>query len=772
MKTGFSNKFNTLRASTACLLFLFWAAPSFGAQVLGIQIQGELRIKKEAILEKVGTLKNSELSEAQVRKDILSIHGMGYFKSVKADLSNSGVLTYIVSERPVIQKLSVSGNSEIDEEEVLNLLGLKLFQIYDESQLKIGMGAIKKKYEEEGFFLAETLYETESLQEPKNSIHLKIKIVENRKIKVKRISILGNKKLSDEKVKKVLMLKPAGFFGTGGTFRADILKRDQEMIRLLYLNEAFAKVKVAEPLVSMTPDKSSIEVSFRVEEGDRYQIGEVSFSGEFPEDNEVLLEEITVDDQEFFSQAQIIKDIDKLKTFYGDQSYAYVNISPRPRFNGDDKTVDLNFFIERGPEISVGRIDIIGNTKTHDKVIRRQLKLFESESYNRTHEVQSLAKLKRLGYFENVELQKLSSAESSDVMDLNVLVAERSTGQINAGAGYGGLSGFSLQGSISEANALGRGESLSANINWSTKHQKLFAINYTEPYFLDTPWSLGFDLYRSLRRFPDFDEDRWGGSVRVGRRFYDHWNVVGRYRLDHVSLDLGANPDRSLYPVVLEKEAEGFVSAAKATISYDTRDDQIFPTDGIYSSVEFEYAGLGGNIGYTEASFNFRFYQPLYKSLTWRNNITYSILGDNFSGDSAPINELYRLGGVDSLRGHDYFSVSKRKFSQQRFNQIIPTANATTKAMKAFGGLQQYYFNSELEWFLVREAKIKGVVFYDVGYADDRFNFDELRSSVGFGVRWYSPFGPLRLEIGFPINPNKDLGEKSSDFELAIKGTF
>ena len=703
----------------------------------------------------------------QVARDIRALFDMGYFSDVSVRLENKNLIFDVV-ERRRIQELDYIGNSEIDDDELSEIISIKIFELLDEANLEESLVAIQKAYEDKGFFLTQVSYEVESLPKSPGTVRLKVIIEENQKVKVKRVHFIGNSDLEESFLKSNMLTRLPGLFG-GGNFKEEDLQRDHELLKFLYLNEGYIQAKIHPPQVSVSPDKRSIEVLFKIDEGLRYKVGEVFFEGDVLQTSDEFLEILKIDDAEYFSQQVLIKDMSEIQLIYGDKGYAYANIIPQPSIK-DEGVMDIVFQIVKGQKVSIGTINIKGNTKTRDKVIRREVRLIEGELYSETSKRESVSNLNRLGYFKSVDLQ--SQTSDPNVMDIDIEVEETSTGTLNLGVGFGGFQGFAFQGSMSQMNLMGHGKSLNFSINWSENIDRLFNLNYTDPYFLDTLWSLGMDAYQTRRFLPDFQESRVGGALRLGRRLTDNWRTSFRYKLDDTLLDFSKRAFRDIYPVSLEKESEGLTSSLTWYLEFDQRNNRRFPTKGLYTSVSFEYGGLGGDLSYSEFIYNVRYYRPLIGSLILRNNLAYGFLASNSSDREVPLSQKYRLGGSNTIRGYKWYTISKRIYSGEAFKELEKVGDpfAQYRARRSFGGNQQVYYNLELEWALVKEAGIKGVVFFDIGQADDDLNLSQFKSSYGTGIRWITPL--LRFEWGFPINPDKRYGEQSMEFDFSISSTF
>ncbi|MEN0059001.1 MAG: outer membrane protein assembly factor BamA, partial [Bdellovibrio sp.] len=597
---------------------------------------------------------------------------------------------------------------------------------------------------------------------------------------VKKITILGNKEISDDEIKSKLLTKEGGFFSAlsgSGQYKQEMFERDVQILKFLYWSKGYVQAKVDRPQVTVTPDKKNIYITIRIEEGEQYDVGEVGVAGDILFPKQELYETVKIDDNGVFAYDVLQKDIAALTEKYGDLGYAYTNVIPRTAFNAKDRKVNLIFEFDKGSKVYFGKINMIGNSKTRDKVIRRELKIQEGELYNATRRRQSEENVQRLGYFEEVNFKTSVDPERTEIMNIDIAVKERNTGQIQLGAGYGTSQGFTLQGSINQANFLGKGQNLGASLNLSDTGS-YYSLSFTEPYFNDTLWSIGADVYQSANSARvDYDENHRGGAIRLGHPIAEYTRGYLRYKYDDTELSTKydskdqAVTDTDLFPLAT---ASGVTSSLQATLEYDTRNDRQMPIRGIFASTSFEYAGLGGDLKFTRTNGNFRFYKNLFWDVVWRNNLLYARI-DALEGQEVPFSELYLLGGPYSLRGYRSYRVGKMKRSAKIYNTLInegvPADQAEARAMRFYGGTQQALYQTELQFPLVKEAGIMGAGFFDVGAADDSLNENNFYADVGFGIRWYSPIGVLRFEWGFPLNRDP-LYQDATVFEFSIGPSF
>lgn len=753
--------------------------------VESINIVGNRKIEKDAITEKLINKAGSPLSLAAVKEEVQNLFKTGYFQDVEvsdAPGAKGGViLTYKVVEKPSIASIEYKGNSEIDDDELGELTKLKAFEIIDYGKITKGVADIQKAYEEKGYYIAKVTYEVIPVEN--QTVKVVFNVEENSQVIVKRISFLGNKDVPSDDLKSKMQTQEGSIFSAisgSGTFKQDAFEQDVQMLSYLYFNKGYVQAKVSRPEVTVTPDKKGIYISIRIEEGLQFNTGEVSFSGDLLFPTEELLETAKIDESEIFIYETVQSDIRDFTAKYGDLGYAYTNVIPRTFVREQDRKVDIVYEFDKGSKVYFGAINVVGNNRTRDKVVRRELRVGEGELYNETRKRESLDNIRRLGFFENVEFNSKTPAGREDIMDIDIVVKERNTGSFQLGAGYSSFSGPIFNAQLNQTNFLGKGQNVGLQIDYS-RLQKRYRINFTEPYFMDTWWTLGFDIFRNDTFIPTlFREKVEGAAMRVGHPIYGRY-LYGflRYKIDNTELFM--NPGQNATDVMDPKTATGVSSSLTASIEYDKRNDRFAPSKGVHTSASFEQAGLGGDLDYSKADAFFRWYHNIFWNLVLRTNFTYGIVQAP-KDKGVPFTKKYRLGGPYNMRGFDFFDIGARAFSRQRYLYLqnkLPGVNnpnpisepeAARLANVVVGGDQQALMMIELEFPLVKEAGIRAVVFYDMGMADNALVDTFFREDVGFGVRWFSPIGPLRFEWGFPLD--RRTGEEGSEFQFAIGAPF
>ena len=620
------------------------------------------------------------------------------------------------------------------------------------------------------------------------------------------------------------------FLSSTGTFRREQLDSDQQIVSMVFLEDGYLDVKVEPPKVYLSPDKRYVFISYEIEEGDQYTVGTLDVQGEFVPDEgltreaglQILAGRQVADIQEEqwrssekrskrlikletkgprlqtgdvfrYSTMQIVRE--NLEGLWQDQGYAFVNVVPDVRPDRSTHTADTTFIIENGEKVRIGKINITGNDPTFDKVVRREIQIVEGEVYRGSLLKASRQRLMRLGYFEDVTIAT-PRGEGEGVLDMNVQVTERPTGSFSLGMGYSNYESFVITGQVQKSNFLGLGYNMSASLNFSRLRRQA-QLTFFDPYFLDSRWTFSIDGYYLSQRYEVFtstttqgnldEEYRRGGTVAIGRYLDKRDDVQLRleYSIEDVGL-ISIDPYRKLL-MGGDLYRNGITSSLGFVLSVDKRNDRIRPTRGFLTNISTSLAGgfriddetllsvLGGDFNFLESRFNFRLYQPLVKMkgpvdrFIFRMNVT---LGDVRSLDGRVVASIHRwkVGGIQSLRGFTWYSLGPTI----RVPASDDPVHADDKLL--VGGAQSWINNFEIETPLVAAAGISGVAFFDAGnafvgpFGEDPLSPFSLRTAVGFGVRWLSPIGPLRFEIGWPLEPRED--ERKSVFDFGIGSFF
>ncbi len=744
MRIGFS----TIAAIS--LFLVLCATAGAEIQVKEVKIQGNQRIEDAAILRVIKTSAGDAFNRDRLSADLEAIYQMGYFDDarVAADKTEDGrVVIFTVEEKPTLRTIEVTGNRVYDDKEIKENIDIESGVILNISRIKRNIRAIETMYKELNYHNVKVDYEIEELDH--NRADLIFTVEEGKKVRIREIRLEGNQAYSDKALEKIMKTSEKGFFSwltSSGELDAQRLEQDVMRLEAHYQNTGYADARVAEPEVEYKGDW--IYVTIKIHEGPRYKIGAVSFKGELIRPADELQQKVSIDKQDYYSREVLRNDVITLSDVYADHGYARADVRPRINKHEDADVIDVAFHLKKNQPIYFEKIVIEGNTKTRDKVIRRELKVHEQEKYSASRLKRSVRNLHRLDYFEDVNV-KTRQGSSDDRMILNIDVTEKATGSFSFGAGYSAVEKLYVMGSLSERNFLGRGQKIEFRVQTGSESQQ-FRFLFTEPWLFDIPLSATVEAYNWQRDYDDYERDSSGGKLRFGYPLFDYTRGYVTYAFD-VSEVSNIDP---AYSHLIEK-GRFTESSLTTSIVYDSRDRAISPTEGSRHVLSLQYAGLGGDVGYAKTTAELGKYFPLFWSTVGFLHAEGGYVkevGDKYLPDY----EKFYLGGINSLRGFDWRDVSVRD-----------------DAGNKIGGEKFVQFNAEFIFPLIKKAGLRGLLFYDTGnvYKEGtRVDLGELRESAGFGIRWYSPMGPIRLERGYILDPRED--EEDGRWEFAIGGAF
>lgn len=756
-----------------------------GEPVAGIRVEGTRRVEPEAVRRAMRTRVGERIDPGTVREDLRRIFSLGYFDDIRIDGEpgpEGVVLVVTVVERPAIREVRIEGNDEISTEDLREALDVRPFQILDLRAVRRNVAKILEQYVEKGYYLATVDYEIVPL--PENEVDVVFEVNENARVLVKEIRFLGNEKISDDELKAAMYTREGDFlsFLTGsGVYREEIFQRDLQAAQAVYFDNGYINVRFGEPVVALTPDRRHIYITIPVEEGEQFSIGKVDFSGNLLRSKEELDELVKTEPGQIFSRSRLQQDIQALTNLYQDEAYAYVNVTPLTSVHADERIVDLTFDIQKGKKVRFERIEIVGNEKTRDKVIRRELRIYEGDYFSGTGLLRSKQRVTALGFFEpdpRTGLVEISTRRGSadDLIVAVVEVKERPTGTFQVGAGFSSVENFIATAQISQTNFFGWGQNASLSAQVSSLRQ-LIQLQFVEPYFFDTDWTFAFDFFRTEADYGTFVRESTGGSLTFGHPLPflddDQLRAFITYTLEDVSAtsagpSIGFSRDENLF-------RRGITSSLRFSLNWDRRNNRLFPSKGFMQSVSVEHAPswLGSDIRFTRYTGISRWYFELPLRLVFKIQGT---AGWITSPGIVPISERYFLGGINSVRGYTLRSIAPAVH--------VPSSIDPASSTLAFnvGGNKQLVINNELEFPIFEALGIRGVVFYDLGNtwpAEEPFFGDSgaerdlplgLFHSAGFGFRWFSPIGPLRFEWGIPLTPRPE--DQGVLFEFTIGNSF
>ena len=742
-----------------------------GSDVIGeIRIEGNRRVEPEVIKRALKNKLGRPFDPALTGADIQSLWSLGYFQDIQLltqRLPTGGVVYVVrVAERPSIHEWKLQGNEELSKEDFKDVIDLKQYQILDLDAVRRNVKKIQEKYVEKGFFLAEVTHKVVSIKGT-NQADVIFVINEHAKVMVKQINLIGADRVPADDLKALMITREGNYFGflTGeGTFREEAFQRDLAIIEAAYYDRGYLNVKVDKPTVALSPDKRLIFITVKITEGDPYRISSIDFSGDLIVPKERLAAVLESRAGDYFSRAKVLKDDQSLSEIYQDQGYAYANFNPETSVDSAQKTVALDFKVEKGKPQTIEAIEITGNTKTRDKVVRRELRIYEGDLFSGSGLKRSKDRVTALGFFETVEITFKPGRDDSHVV-VTVEVKEKSTGTFQVGFGFSSVESFIFTAQVTQNNFLGWGQTVSVSAQLSSLRQ-LVQLSFYDPYFFDSDWIFSFDVYRTQIDQFDFTRQALGGSVGLGYHIWDDLIASVGYTREYVDASpggTGTGPNAGLVNVNTTplfgrfRTGTQITSAVRLSLALDRRDNRLFPSKGFYqfASAEFAPDWLGGDLNYARYTLFSRFYFPLPLAMVFKTNTTIGYIANLDANRRLPVSELYYLGGINTIRGYSLNSISP--------TILVPICTRPDCPATQFvvGGNKEFVLNLELEIPIIPKVGVKGVVFVDAGNSfavDASFFQDKQHSlplglfwSVGFGIRWLSPVGPLRFEWGIPL---------------------
>lgn len=775
--------------------------------IADIHVEGLRRVEPEAALKNIKTKTGDRYDPKTLTEDLHAVFDTGFFRDVRVEQERTteGIrIIFVLEEKPSVKDVQYEGNNELGEDKIKEVVDIKPNTILNREQLKRNVDKIRDLYVEKGHYLAEVNYRVESSKESKHEVNIVFEVKENAKVMVRQITLVGNKALSSETIKGVLQTREGNelsWLTSSGTYKKEFFQTDLMRIQAIYYDHGYVNVKLGQPTITISPDRRYIYIAVTIEEGEQHDFGEIAFSGEIVlkdkegsivVDEPMLWDKLNIHKGETFNRSKLFQDVQAMADIYRDQGYAYANVTPHSVVHKDSRTVDLNLEIDRGDIVYFERIEIVGNTKTRDKVIRREMRVFEGDRYSASGLNESRARVYQLGFFETVNIAT-NKGSAPDRMNVTVEIKEKSTGTFQIGAGFSSVESFIATAQIAQNNFLGNGQlfSLSAQLSFGDYARQLATLQFYEPYLLDSEWSLGMNAYLSQRYYREFQRNANGLSPIFGYPITHDLRLHFGYTLEWIKIETDPNYGPALWDL---NRGNGRNSALNFSVAYDTRDNRLFPSKGQYHEfgVEVSDRGLGSEttLEHRRLHLDVRYYYALPLSLVLKFNASFGLV---FARDEerVAISERYFPGGIYSVRGFEPRGLGPTENVASKGDPMSQTSQFIV------GGNKQAIFNLELEFPIVPPAGIKGVIFADAGnaYDDDEgfFYLDTpkqrippaymwrtgretkpplgLYYSFGFGFRWFSPIGPLRFEWGIPITKRRP-DDRGIIFEFTIGNFF
>lgn len=737
--------------------------------ISAIHIEGNEKTDSGAIMRRISSQAGDRLDSDRLREDIRQVFAMGYFDDVQVEAEETpdGTrLTFMITEKPVISQVVITGNRRVKESDIRERIAVLPNTIINPGLVSQAATNISQLYKEKGYH--DALIEHEIVETEQDTVNVRFEIEEGQRVYIREINFTGNDTFSARQLRREIDTKTKGIFSwftRSGRLQPEILEQDRARLAAFYHNHGFIDARIGDAEIEQDDDR--LLITFNIEEGARFKVGELGLADDllFPE--EELLALIELQDEEYFNRRVLREDVERLSDRYAQEGYAFVQVEPRVSRDDESRRMDIVFQINKDVLVHINRIIIRGNTRTRDNVIRRQVEVAEGDILDTTAIRESMENLQRLNFFEDIDVRPEPALMRDDLMDINIEVTEKPTGTFSIGAGYSSMDKIMVMGQISQENLMGRGQRLAFQADMSS-NAAYYNLSFTEPHLDDSDLLFGFDLYNWRRDYTDYTRKSTGGALRFGYPLGEYWRLNWGYGYERTTLSDVS--DNASYWITHSMDIRDS-SFVRLGVSRDTRDDRRDPTRGSYHDLGLKHAGgpLGGDAAYSRFEGSTTWFFPwdnipvLQQSRSeWLNSTTFRLKGSmgyvrENESDKLPIYERFFLGGLRNVRGFETASIS-------------PRDPATDERI---GGDKMWYMNSEWIFPIVEDIGLKGLVFFDAGNVyskGDNWSFDDLRKSVGFGFRWLSPMGPLRLEWGYNLDPEHD--ERQTVWDFTMGGVF
>ncbi len=725
--------------------------PAFAQAVSQIIVEGNQRVEVETVQSYMQLAPGDPISADRVDESIKALFQTGLFSDVRI-VQRGSALVVQVEENPLINIVQFEGNSELKDKTLTAEIQLRERQIFTRARAQGDVERLTALYRRSGYFAARV--EPKIIKLTQNRVNLVYEINEGGATKIRSITFAGNSAFSDSQLRSVITTAETSwwkFFSTTDNYDPDRLNFDSELLRRHYLKHGFADFQVVSANAELARDGESFFISFTVDEGVQYEVNSVTVNtGATTLDPDQLANVITIRKGETYDASEVDKSIEKMTIEAGKSGFAFARVEPNIIRDQENRKLDIAFELTEGPRVYIERIDIIGNTRTLDKVIRRELRLVEGDAYNRILIERSRRRLTGLDFFEKIDFRE-KPGSAPDKLVLEIFVQEKSTGTINFSAGFSTVEQVIGSVSITERNLLGRAQHVRLGTSLSFKRQSI-DFSFTEPYFLDRNVSVGIDAFLTRtdqKSESSFTTQQAGGGPRVGFPLSEYTTLFTKYRFNRRDIDVSSST--SVSPAIKAEDGLDYISLARAKIIHDRIDNPLRPTSGYRLELEEEVAGLGGNVFYFKTEAAAFYFTPLFY-----DGVILKLKGkaghmEGWNGKKVPVVDRFFIG-ADTFRGFARAGVGPR---QQHLGLSTDTDSIGGRTY-AVGTVEVMFPLGLPEGF-----GVAGAVFTDVGTVFNVpeksvptapvFDSNELRVSVGAGILWQSPFGPLRLDVAYPI---------------------
>ncbi len=728
-------------------------------EVTDIVVEGLQRTEPGTVFAylpiKVGDL----IDQRKATLAIKELFATGFFKEVHISAEDD-VLVIRLVERPAIAEINIVGAEEFETdelEEALKGAGLAKSRIFDRAIMERAQTELKNQYISRGKYAAEIVSTLTPLE--RNRVAVNFEIYEGEVAKIQQIQFVGNQAYTNNDLLDEFKLRTPGFwtwFSKNDQYSKPKLEADLEAIRSLYLDNGFLEFSIDSTQVSISPNKKNIFITVNVSEGKKYIVTDVKLLGKTSVEHSELLTLLKLYPGQYFSRKRLTESTGKISDRLGDDGYAYAVVKAVPNIDREKGEVDFSLFIDPGRRVYVRKVTISGNSDTRDEVVRRELRQLEGSWYSTTKLSRSKQRIDMLGFFSEVSIDTKPVKGTPDQIELDVKVAERATGSVNLGIGYSTSERLLLSAGVTQQNIFGTGNALSLAIETGEVNQS-YSVSYTNPYYTDDGVSRGFDVYKkntdvSSLSVTTYDTATLGGGVRFSVPLTEYDRINYGLAMEDTTTKLGSNATQR-YVDFINLVGEKTVTY-KGTLGWarDQRDSAIYPNRGSLQRLAGEVGLPGGDLNYYRITYQHQWYYPFTDDLTMlmKGNVGYA---EGFGGVPLPFYKNFYTGGVSSVRGYRTSTIGPKDSNGD-----------------ALGGNHLFVANLALLFPMPGtdgDRTLRMAAFLDQGYVGDDLDIiDDMRTSIGFGLNWYSPIGPIKLSYGFPLNSRNSDRKERIQFSL------
>ncbi|HXH72212.1 MAG TPA: outer membrane protein assembly factor BamA [Mariprofundaceae bacterium] len=760
-------------------ILVMLGAQSAGAEdlqrVIAIDVTGNRHIEKETILDRVRSKIGQPVDRATISRDVKRLYDSGFFSDVQV-IGHRGAdgvrLEYAVQEYPLIGNVELVGNHEVTSKDLKVRLKLKSGQVFSPLNERSDINTIRKGYVKKGYYQVDVDVE----QKPRGEgiVDVVLHVHEGKVTRIKRIRFIGNKVFTDDDLHEVIGSRQSDamtWLTDRDLFDKNRMDADSQMLLQYYMNRGYVDAKVESTLVSLSEDKSGFDLTFSLQEGVQYRIGKIELQGDVVPDEATLRKLVTLESGDIYSLSAMQKTIEALTERVGDEGYAFATVTPLFHRDIESRIVDISFDIEKGREVYVERIEVAGNAKTDDSVVRREMRQDEGARYSASKVRRSKERLKRIEYFDDVRVS-LPKGSNSQMTKMRVEINEKKSGSLQFGVGYSQVEKLFFTAKIDEKNLLGKGYRASLDGTFGAKTQN-YNVGFTDPYFMGEDVSASVGLYKSQTNTTqvqqNYNQANIGGNVGFGIPLTEQLTYSIGYNFNRTTL---SNIPATASIVTQSQSGTHMTGEISNSLTYDSRDRVVAPHNGHIEQLTASYAGLGGNDHFYTANASSSVYFPFGKDedFVLSPSLNVGTIRPQ-KGYQVPLYRRFSLGGVGSVRGFDSYGISVR---DPVTKEALGGDNMATARVNLFFPIPY-----------MQTAGFRGVAFADAGTTwgnvsatvgattlnvTEPFSFAKIRASLGFGIEWTSPVGPVALVWGFPVRSQP--GDVKRQFEFALGGQF